>query len=166
MMPVHGTRKPATVDGLAGRVSAGGAGGAEGSFVGCQGHACRLLLCGHVRGCGGARLCSELPLGCRCTPISHVAVPSGGGVTQLWTWGGSMHFLACLNDRNGSACARRTCEIWAREPTPLSLPRRFRVKFDPLHMFLGCSVMLNQCPSTWYRPLVLNLSFKNHPLGS
>ena len=48
-------------------------------------------------------MCSELPLGCRCTPISHVAVPSGGGVTQLWTWGGSMHFLACLNDRNGSA---------------------------------------------------------------
>jgi hypothetical protein len=47
MMPTHGMRNSAAVDALAARVSAGDAGGAEGSIIGQQGPSCRCckMLC-------------------------------------------------------------------------------------------------------------------------
>ena len=69
MMPTHGARNAATVADLAGQVSAGGAGGAEGSFVSWHGHCCRLLLyvLGRAHDCGwrhlwaaGAHPCRKL----------------------------------------------------------------------------------------------------------
>ena len=138
MMPTHGTRNTAAVADLAGRVSAGGGGGAEGSFVWWQGYFCRLLLCVLVCGCGRAQLWLETPLGCRCTPMSQVAVPCGGGVVQLWAWGGSVHVAACLIARNGSARARRTSEIWRRVCCTLSVTRRPRLQVESLCMFLCC----------------------------
>jgi hypothetical protein len=138
MMPTHGARNAATVADLAGRVSAGGAGGAEGSFVSWHGHCCRLLLCVLVCGCGRARLWLETSLGCRCTSMSQVAVPCGGGVVQLWAWGGSMHVIACLIARNGSARARRTSEIWRRVCGTVSVTRQPRLQVESLCMFLCC----------------------------
>ena len=148
MMATHGARNSATVDGLAGRVSAEGAGGAEGSFVWWQGHACRLLLCVHVRGCGRARLCLEPPLGCRCKPISHVAVPRGGGVAQLWHWGGSVHVAACRIAQNGSARARRTFEIRSSCLRSVSVTRRSRSQVESLCMFQCCFDLSK--PSTFH----------------
>ena len=138
LMPTHGARNLATMDALAGRVPAGGAGGTGGSFVGWKGHACTLLLCVHVRGCGSVRLWLEPPWGCRCTPILHVAVPRGGGVTQLWHWGGSVLFAACLRDRNGSARARRTLVICDRVCGTVSVTRRLRLQVESLCIFLCC----------------------------
>ena len=135
MVATHGAQNPAAVGALAGHVSAGGA---EGSFFGWQGHACRLLLCVHVRGCGSVRLWLEPRWGCRCTPISHAAVPCGGGVAQLWHWGGSVHFAVCPIARNGSARARRTSEIWDRVCGTVSVTRRLRLQVESLCMFLCC----------------------------
>ena len=160
MMATHGARNSATVDGLAGRVSAEGAGGAEGSFVWWQGHACRLLLCVHVRGCGRARLCLEPPLGCRCKPISHVAVPRGGGVAQLWHWGGSVHVAACRIARNGSARARRTFEIRSSCLRSVSVTRRSRSQVESLCMFQCCFDLSK--PSTFTCMIMPNVVPRPH----
>ena len=77
-------------------------------------------------------------LGCRCTPISHVAVPRGGGVAQLWHWGGSVRIAACLSDRTESARARRTFKIWAHVCGTVSVTRRSRLQVESLCMFLCC----------------------------
>ena len=138
LMPTHGARNLATMDALAGRVPAGGAGGTGGSFVGWKGHACTLLLCVHVRGCGSVRLWLEPPWGCRCTSISHVAVPRGGGVAQPWHWGGSVHVPACLSERIESARARRMSEIWDRVGGTVSVTRRSRSQVESLRMFQCC----------------------------
>ena len=99
---------------------------------------CRLLQCVHVRGCGGVRLWLEPSLGCRCMPISHVAVPRGGGVAQLWHWGGSVRIAACLSERTESARARRTSEIWDRVCGTVSVTRRSRSQVESLCMFQCC----------------------------
>ena len=133
-----GARNPARVGALAGRVSAGGAGGAEGSFVGWQGLVCRLLPCVHVRGCGRAQFCLEPCSGCRCKPISQVAVPCGGGVAQLWHWGSSVQCAACQIAGNGSAHARQTFGIWSSCLRAVSVTRRSRSQVESLCMFLYC----------------------------
>ena len=138
MVPIHGAQIPATVAALAGRVSAGGAGGAEGSFVGWQGHSCRLLTLVHVRGCGRAQFCLEPCLGCRCMPISQVAVPCGGRVAQLWHWGSSVQCAACQIAGNGSANARQTFGIWSSCVRSVSVTCRSRSQVESLCMFQCC----------------------------
>ena len=112
--------------------------GQRGAVFWWHGHVCRLLQCVHVRGCGSVRLWLEPPLGCRCMPISHVAVPRGGGVAQLWHWGGSVRIAACLSERTESARARRTSEIWDRVCGTVSVTRRSRSQVESLCMFQCC----------------------------
>ena len=103
-----------------------------------QGHVFRLFQCVHVRGCRSVRLWLEPPLGCRYTPITHVAVPCGGGDAQLWHWGGIMRIAACLSERTESARARPTSEIWDRVCGTVSVTRLSRLQVEGLCMFLSC----------------------------
>jgi hypothetical protein len=138
MMPTHGMRNPFCVDALAGRVSTGGAGGAERSFAGWQGHMLADFLLLHVCDCGHAQFYLGPCLGCRCMPSLHVAVPLRGGVGQLWSWGGSVLLAACLSTQNGTARARQTSEFWHCVWGTVSVMRRLHLQVESLCMFLCC----------------------------
>jgi hypothetical protein len=109
-----------------------------------------MSACAWLRGCGSVRLWLEPPLGCRCAPISHVTVPNGGGVVQLWTWGGSVLFLACLieSDRNLGSRVRSSNfrNVWACVCSTVSVTRRSRSQVQSPCMF-QCSFDLSK-PST------------------
>ena len=146
MVPTHGTRNLATVAALAARVSAGDAGGAEGSIIGQQGPSCRCCNVVHVCGCGCAQLCLEPCSGCRCMSVLHVAVCCGGRVAQLWHWGSSVHCAACLLARNGSARACRSLHYVER-------PRRKTQRVDLEKFCPGSPFEPSFSPSSWPAPL-------------
>ena len=122
VVPTHGARKLATVGALTGRVSAGGAGGAEGSFVGWQGHVCRLLPCVHVRCCGRVRSVAGASL--RLPVHAHYACCSAPWRRRRPAMAlGRQCALCCVSDRSKwfRACSSNFRYLGSCLPAPCRL---------------------------------------------
>ena len=130
MMPTHGMRNSAAVDALAARVSAGDAGGAEGSIIGQQGPSCRcckmLCMCECVAADAYNCVWSHVRAASAC-PFRMLQWAMVAGSPSYGTGGSSVHCAACLLARNGSARACRTFEIWDRVCGTVSVTRRLRL---------------------------------------
>ena len=141
MVPTHGARNPTAVGALAGRVSAGGAGWAEGSFLGWQGHMladfCYVCMCVAAEACD----CGWSHLGAAgARPFRMLQCPVAAGSPSYGTGVAVCTLLFVRSLEMGPRVPVELRKSGHRVCGTVSVTRRLRLQVESLWlcMFLCC----------------------------